>query len=54
MLEESRINVDIDILVSNEPPLEVIAKQSKHSALVFLGAGVGVVYTQVRRLRSRS
>ena len=40
LLEESRIKVDIDIIVSDEPPMEVIVQQSKHSEFVFLGVAI--------------
>jgi hypothetical protein len=40
LLEESRISVQIDIIVSRDPPMEVIVQQSKHSEFVFLGVAL--------------
>ena len=40
MVEKTRFDAEVDVTVSNDPPLEVIARASERSSMCFVGLAI--------------
>ena len=52
LLEDARIDAELEVVVSNAPPLEVIGSESERSAVVFVGVSIRTLEEEAGPLTS--
>jgi hypothetical protein len=54
LLGEARIEADLEVIVSEEPPLDVISTESERSAVTFVGVSIRTLEEEAGPLSSYS